>query len=466
MAGAFWTPSVPVYDPALPAHPTYSDQEKQAQRDAADIQTTQMMAALAAGHNSYIFPPGVYRLRSKLSFWLATNFTLNLANVELITEDSSYISIINSTDITIRGPLALDADPCGVSQSVIVDSNNNIDSNTTMTVQLMPDYPEPTTKGRVMLFDSKGKRLPGGQATPESVKSLGNGCYALEFRQVDMDLGLRAAAQPGNFIVHEPFLGGMELRENRGVTFEQVTAYAGGGVWGIGEHGEDKFVQWRSLRRPGTNRLFAGGNSFQIEYDGGSFAMDSCEVAYNWDDLTDVYGAMGWSASNGQTDDTIWASSGNWQPGQDLVIYNGDTLELEGAAKIVSLDEHAQSEETSLQTLNEAFEAAGMRPTTNDASMKLIKLDQPIHISNLSIVECLQFRPERISIVNSYIHDGLNAGINAKGSNEAVIANNWVQRTTSTGIVAGEDYWWWEGPVPGELPRLAIQPAARLPAST
>ena len=69
IAGAFWTPlQPPPYDPALPLYPvTYSDSEKQAQREAYVKECQGLKDAIAAGKCGYTFPPGVYRSRLKIS---------------------------------------------------------------------------------------------------------------------------------------------------------------------------------------------------------------------------------------------------------------------------------------------------------------------------------------------------------------------------------------------------------------
>ena len=63
-------------------------------------------------------------------------FTLNMANVELIAEDKGSFSLRNNVDITISGPLVLDADPFKVSQCEITGG----DAATYLELRLMPGY--------------------------------------------------------------------------------------------------------------------------------------------------------------------------------------------------------------------------------------------------------------------------------------------------------------------------------------
>ena len=68
IAGAFWAPlQPPPYDPTLPLYPvSYSDSEKQSQREACVKECQGLKDAIAAGKSGYTFPPGVYRSREKI----------------------------------------------------------------------------------------------------------------------------------------------------------------------------------------------------------------------------------------------------------------------------------------------------------------------------------------------------------------------------------------------------------------
>ena len=446
-AGAFWTPLLPTYNASLPTYPVnYTDSQKQAQRDAATSQISALYAAVDAGNTSFTFPPGVYRIGDYLNLGPTTNFSLNMANVELITEGGGHFKLYANTNLTIAGPLALEGDPFLVPQTVILSTDNA----STIVVQAMSGYPPPTNQGRVVIFDSKGMRLPTWQAWPQSVTDLGGGNYSVVFSDYDMQQsGIAAAAQPGNYIAYEGGPGGVWLIANNGVAFQRVNAYAGGAVFGQYETGLISFSQWRAIRRPGTNRLFAGGNYVQIIYQGGSFSMDRSEVAYNWDDLSDLFNYVGWTNANNQTTKTIWAAlEAGWQPGQTISLYNAYTLQLISTATIVSVNNTAN--QTALDALNNALWSVGLSGT-NSGNMNLVTLNTAVKISNLTMLDCTQARPQSISVTNSYFHDGLNDGINGKGGLNITVANNWVERTAFMGIAAAEDAYWWEGGISGTL---------------
>ena len=69
IAGAFWAPlQPPPYDPTLRPYPvSYSDSEKQAQREAYLKECQGLKDAIAAGKSGYTSPPGVDRFSEKIS---------------------------------------------------------------------------------------------------------------------------------------------------------------------------------------------------------------------------------------------------------------------------------------------------------------------------------------------------------------------------------------------------------------
>jgi len=64
------------------------------------------------------------------------DFTLIMANVEWIREEDDFIGLRCCRDITIRGPLVLDADPLPFSQCAVTGS----DGATYLDLEVMPGY--------------------------------------------------------------------------------------------------------------------------------------------------------------------------------------------------------------------------------------------------------------------------------------------------------------------------------------
>ena len=162
--------------------------------------------------------------------------------------------------LVIRGPLVLRRRPCWDLPDNHAVQRQEKDNGGAGHAGLSSPYQQEQGYG----VQQSGQQAPI-RADWIMVTSLSEGRFRLEFNAGNFGLaGLGTVAQAGNYIFHEGNAGGVALWSNQGVTFEQVTAYGGGGVWGLWETGLNKFVQWRSLRRPGTNRLYAGGGAFQV----------------------------------------------------------------------------------------------------------------------------------------------------------------------------------------------------------
>ena len=91
----------------------------------------------------------------------------------------------------------------------------------------------------------------------------------------------------------------------------------------------------------------------------------------------------------------------------------------------------------------------------------IYELDQEVKINSLTLIDSREGKAQRMSVTNSYFHDGLNCGINLRGAHEVLIANSHSERTRTGGVVAMEDFWWGEGGFPGMLPSLLRTAAFR-----
>lgn len=77
----------------------------------------------------------------------------------------------------------------------------------------------------------------------------------------------------------------------------------------------------------------------QVWYEGGSFMMDRCEVAYNDDDLSDIFTWLGFTVANASSGRHVLCSGPGWPPGHELTFYDCRTLETVGVARLKSREE-------------------------------------------------------------------------------------------------------------------------------
>ena len=132
---------------------------------------------------------------------------------------------------------------------------------------------------------------------------------------------------------------------------------------------------------------------------------------------------------------------------------SGARRDIEQRVSSCGREDAAQACLFCLQELDAALKAAGM-PVKHMNGFWRFELDQAVEISSLTIIDSREGKAQRMSVTNSYFHDGLNCGINLRGAQEVLIANSHSERTRTGGVVAMEDYWWGEGGFPGMPPPL------------
>ena len=82
----------------------------------------------------------------------------------------------------------------------------------------------------------------------------------------------------------------------QGINFTDINVYPDSLIYGVNETGPVVLNEIHGIRRPGTNRLNAGGHvAFSIV--GGSFHMSNSEVSYHFDDLSDIQSGLAYAFS-------------------------------------------------------------------------------------------------------------------------------------------------------------------------
>ena len=184
-----------------------------------------------------------------------------------------------------------DNDPMAFTQGTIVGANPD---ELTIDVRIMDGYILPTkTDGRIEIFTPEGVMLPHGQdpiqvclypciwCSSEHLRSSSNHqgnktmlSKLLSWLQGTEDLGDRVVRLkmnhftfdqhtdfPGEIIKPDILMaieiqgrGGLEIRENNGMYWVDVSLCCAALAWAMPEYGEDKFERWYGSRRRGTNR--------------------------------------------------------------------------------------------------------------------------------------------------------------------------------------------------------------------
>ena len=436
------------YDVTLPPFPvTYDNATRAAQRSAGSAMVNAVQTAVAQGQKNYTIAPGVYRLAQPLVLLGTQDLTLNAAGVELISDQGIvHFRLLNNTNLQVRGPITLDADPFGFSQGTII----NTDNRTFIDLQVMQGYAFPQPNCRVMFFTPDGTMLPHYQDVATTVDNLGNNQARLHFPVgtfTSFPETLQGIIQVGNLMsLENPSQsgGGVEMRANNGVSFSDVNFHSYATFWGLPEYGAQHYDNLFCDRRPGTNRLNAGGY-FQIKFDGGDFRLSNSRIGYNYDDLSDLFNGMNYGMSQ-VSPNQVMAALGGADIGETLNFYDYATLQQTGSATLTAIT--PVSDPTVLAQWAATTAAHNL---LNLLSPSLITLDRNISMPGLAIIDSQNQRATRMEITNSYFHDNLAGGIQAKGAKQVVIAGNRVDRVCAHGISSGYDPYWWEGGIPSNI---------------
>lgn len=115
------------------------------------------------------------------------DFTLNVAGVELIVTDQNHFRCIGNKDLTVRGPVILDAEPLAWSQMQIIGFDAK---EFTIDGRVFEGYPMPEKGGRIEIFTPEGVMLPHTQDGPSvwlpllvCLRQFGSMCRKLRLLQ-------------------------------------------------------------------------------------------------------------------------------------------------------------------------------------------------------------------------------------------------------------------------------------------
>lgn len=451
------------YDVNLPPFPTtYSDAEKSAQASAGNDMVKKLDAFFQAHLNgsgshqaTYTVPPGVYRLAKKIDIPNVVNVKLIMANVELISTTTDLIwQIGNADNLEIAGPVHIDADPIPDSQGTIVGT----DYKTYVDVKTMHGYREPNFGSRIIGYTPDGTPQRHYQDAITKIEAQGNDVFRIYTAFLHGDTPttqalIEKAFKPGNFFSSQynttTASGGMNLQGVGDLYMHDIYMYASALNFCQNIQGTLRLDKYMGQRRPGTNRLGAGG-WLQCGFDGGSLDMTSSEISHNYDDLTDITGAYT-TAMAGPSPNQLYLTTTHGTIGREFTFYDATDLTEIGTAKITRID-NADNPSGDIMDKYSALAKTAETLWNADDKHILVTMSAPItgH-SNLYGADDLASRPKLLSIRNTYLHDSLAAGIQLRGADFIVATGNVIERAAINCMQAGFSNFWTEGGPPKEI---------------
>jgi hypothetical protein len=445
-ADAFAPAAYDVRDPVYPV--SYGEAEKNAQRDLGRAIVRQIDAAVKAGDKSFVVPPGIYRLPGKgrddhIGFWKVNSFALHLANTEFILENGgNFISAETCQDISVIGPVKIDADPLCYSQGTVLAHDDAIGLTR---VKIMAGYQVTIAeKGTIDAFSPLGaclqnpswagytqaKVIDAEQGIVEVKTGSGKDIYKGLY-----DAGNLLAMRSGSPVF-------ASIRDLGNLTVKDVEIYTGAGfLWGGGS-GDWTFTHVLGIRPPGTNRLYGAGGC-QVGNTGGNVTFDGCEFSNTTDDLMDYYGGGLFMAVSQEKPRQVITWSGSIGAGDTLNFYAHGDFHPIGSATVTRVDDITSPalEAEAKHLIKDVLKArdVGARP------IRRIVLNSDVQVSAGDLVENGSARrPNQFTVRNCFFHDS-GVRVMAQGFKHGLFENNRFARI-SGGLTLTCDVFWWEGP--------------------
>lgn len=449
----------PAYDPAAPTMPVrYTDEEKQAQRNAGRALVKEFQVAAREGRKVFNVPKGIYRLDGKrLALDKLSGFTLDWGGSEVILESAGnnqfrrhFMEFYQCRETTVKN-LTVDADPPGILAAELLGFDAKA---RTLDVKMLDCVAPLAQRGRIMLFGRDGKWLRSPMIDRESVEDLGGGRY-----RIKLGYDPRVFTPPGDELPalqkgillaidnDQPALFGAQFCS--GLRLENITSYAGKlFVWERDETGSNTFVRLRSLRRPGTNRLMGGGMC-QVAYQLGGPTFEDCEFDAGFDDTINVLSTFAMVYEHTSGNEFIvqprWKA---FDAGSMLRFYEYGNLAFLAEGKVVSLESIKDK-----AVIEASKKMAKEKPMAGfDPTPWRVVLDREIqNVGKYAFVMSSDHRPTGVTIRKCHFKNVQTRPILINGCADALIEGNVIEDCGGPGIQVSFEIWFMEGPFPERI---------------
>jgi len=451
----------------------WTEQTKDAQREAARRLVARLKEAVDKGESALKVKPGHYRFgrRGPKNFELRgfTDLELDAAGATFWFEGRlrlDSIVIRECRNLSIK-ELTVDYDPLCYSQGEIVEIDRQ---NRSVSIRIDPGFPLPDDSWtrregsiKAIFYDENGRQIEVRMDWIKSLARLDGRVFRVEFKHgwmfqpgypSDVKVGDRLTL-PDRSMRHTFSISGSES-----VTLEDITIYACPQMAFVetGGRGGNVYRRCRVIRRPGTQRLLAcNADAFHSAVVAKGPLIEQCEFSHAGDDFINIHGFFSMVYEQPSPQKVVVVAhyiEDNFSPGSELAFYRFDDFTPIGARRIKTMR---------LIEDPAVFEAAGRMPEELRRSGKrvrdfhprnvypfLVELDGPVSVKKYDIVGC-DDRIGRGAVVRSnYFHDGFARGI-LLSTADAVVENNTIERTGIASVCIAAERYWLQGPFPHDI---------------
>ncbi|MDR1284555.1 MAG: right-handed parallel beta-helix repeat-containing protein [Opitutaceae bacterium] len=460
--------------------PTFTDAEKQQQREAGEKIRDAILAAVARGEREFTVPPGHYRVsapkktdRYILTLDKTTNLTLNAAGATLVIEDfSGALQMRDCANITLRG-LAIDYDPLPVVQAKIVEINSRektILAEEEAGFELARLTPGLASRRlgalqSLAVHDAKTRRMKDDGAAfgirscekntdPSDTKKNGllkivlNTYDALTIEQCGVATGDLVSMRGSGATV-------VTSLDCRDMIFEDVTI-SGGPSMGIYERGTKtptRYTRCHVARPANSPRLMStGADAFHASMCERGPRYEECAVEGSGDDGYAVHGFLDFVMSQDDADARRVRVAPllvtDFAQGSELTFFRFPSFEKIGSARVVSLtrtkDAALLKEARGLWKEASAVKGGRVIRMATEEIADII-LDRPLALPRLSVVSSDILQSAGTKILRCTASNIRGRGILIQSA-DCLVEGNRVDWITGAGIEISADIPWMQGP--------------------
>lgn len=437
---------------------TYTEEEKQQQREAAQKLQTQLTLMLAKGDRYFKVEPGIYRYAGQVPFEFTgvQDLYLDISGCEFILEGTQrLISFMACSNVIVQGPATVERDPFMSTQFTVQEYDEGAQ---TLTVKLMDGYalhPKVYNGGTFQWFKEDGSMIQTCFISYSSVEMMSEENGIVRFNGVACNRNMTdekvlKAGQIGAIATTGGMAQLIHMNACKDMQLLDITNY-GSGMIGLiwGGLGTDVVQRVYNIRRPGTNRLVAG-SAGQWEYNGGSPKFQNCIFGFCEDDSLDIMGHVGFLYEQETPTTVIYKSTSTGTPavkaGDTLSFFNGDDYTRRGSAKVVAVEEISDTAYNDAARQDMIDHYNFFDSLSRNACVR-VTLDQEISVQKGDMVENEDsWRPVNAEIKDCYFHD-MGCRVLVQGCKGLLMENNLIERSGLSAIcIDCEQRDWGEGP--------------------
>jgi parallel beta-helix repeat protein len=451
------------YRPTDPAYAvTYTEAQKQEQRDAARAMIAELQQAATNGTapRTFVVPPRIYRVEpGQIRLKAVENLTVQVAGVEIIVDSEksgAAFTFDQCTNIVLTGkgqPLIVDSEqlPMSVARIVAVDAKK-----LTLEVEVLPGYATDLPQSeRMMAYDVRGRLLNVEQMGWKGIEKTGESRFRLTTASLRRAENRERILVPGSLLAlhnnegHQKRTHGVfSAHQCKDMTYEGIRVHNGGGAPADhGTAGHTVFRDWRLFPRPGTSRLPIATGLGQFSKNGGTFLFEDCAFGPHLDDGINLGSIIGMTLRQ-PGGDTIVLAGREPIPGETLTFYDFYSWQKLGEAKIVSSKSLKEPE-----SVQAAEDWCKKNRITSHALRGIWQatLAAPVQLTPFAPVVYSNYRCDNITVRGCLFRDQLAQIMLLQGAKSGLIENNLLLRSTGPAVSMQFAQYWWEGPQPSNF---------------